>query len=172
HHKPTFGDARSEISKRIRTLIRSGPTIALAAQDPVWEDAFCLACGYVLLGPRLLSCPRTEILASTARKLARQGVFSPTLELGRLVGGDGDDLVGVLLALGFQSEESPDGLGFVSPQRARRAKPENRSNAGAKRRSKTSAQRHKAHKGSVPAVDEHSPFAKLREIKFPQKGPK
>jgi ATP-dependent RNA helicase SUPV3L1/SUV3 len=186
HHKMTNGDARSEISKRIRTLIRSGPTIptialipkAHAGQDPVWEEGFCLACGYVLLGPRLLSCSRTEILASTARKLARQGAFSPTLELGRLAGGDGDDLVDVLLALGFQSEESPDGLEFVSPQRAKRtkpsgrAKPDNRSPVSAKRRSKTRAQRHKAHKGSAPAVDEHSPFAKLREIKFPQKGPK
>jgi ATP-dependent RNA helicase SUPV3L1/SUV3 len=117
------------------------------------SEGFYLACGYVPLGNRVLACARAEALAALARKLARQGAFSPTRELRRLVGGGIDDLVGALLALGFRSDDGPEGMGF-SPSRRKQAS--NRKARG--------GARHK--RPSPKPADADSPFAKLRNLKL------
>ncbi|MCH8917846.1 MAG: disulfide oxidoreductase [Alphaproteobacteria bacterium] len=124
-----------------------------APRDPAWPGAFCRACGYVPLGARVLACARAETLAAIARKRARQGAFAPTRELRRLAGGSVDDLVGALVALGFQAEDGPDGVGFASGHGRRAAR-------GA---AKTAAKRRRG--GRKPAAPA-SPFAKLADLKL------
>jgi hypothetical protein len=128
--------------------------VASAPRDPAWPGAFTRACGYVPLGARVLACSRAEALAALARKRARQGAFTPTRELCRLAGGSVDDLVAALLALGFQAEDGPGGVGFSSGHR-RRA-PHGAAKGAAKRRG-----------GGRKRAEPTSPFAKLRD--FPLK---
>jgi ATP-dependent RNA helicase SUPV3L1/SUV3 len=128
-----------------------------APRDAAWPDAFYRACGYVPLGARVLACSRAEALAALARKLARQGAFAPTRELRRLAGGGVDDLVGALLALGFQAEDGPDGVGFAS-EHDRRAR-QGAGKGAAKRRSGGRG-------GGGKRADANSPFAKLRDLKL------
>ena len=76
------------------------------------------ASGLVALGPRALAQGRAEALAAEARKLARQGAFTATPGLRKLAGGSLEDLVGVLLALGFRAEQGPEGVGFAPRRNA------------------------------------------------------
>ncbi|MDH3241526.1 MAG: helicase-related protein [Alphaproteobacteria bacterium] len=121
------------------------------ARRPDWPEDFYRACGYAPLGARVIACPRAEALAALARKLARQGAFSATRELRRLAGGSVDDLIGILLALGFKAEEGPEGLGFAPGRRRTGPK----AKKGAARRRKPAPKR----------SDTASPFAKLRDLK-------
>ena len=144
------GISGDEAARRVDAVAGGNATVP---RDGTWPEAFYLACGYVPLGPRALACARAEALAALARKLARQGSFSPTRELRRLVGGSVDDLIGALLSLGFHTEDGPDGVGFA-PSRRRRAKTSAAKGAG-KRRGQ-------GRKGA----DAQSPFAKLRDLKL------
>ncbi|MCZ6495877.1 MAG: helicase-related protein [Alphaproteobacteria bacterium] len=128
--------------------------VASAPRDPARPDAFYRACGYVPLGARVLACSRAEALAALARKRARQGAFAPTRELRRLAGGSVDDLVGALLALGFQTEDGPDGVGFASGHGRRAGR--GAAKGAARRRG-----------GGRKRAEPTSPFAKLRD--FPLK---
>ncbi len=174
-----------EIALGARAVARGAPGFArLAALD----DDFYRACGLVALGPRVLSCPRAEMLAAETRKLARQGKFVATDSLRKCAGGSLEDLVGMLLALGFRAEEGPDGMGF-QPQR--KPRPGAGPGAGRKRgrrrptkpddatKSETPARKHpprraKAKKSPAEiarAAREakrmaDSPFAVLRGLKF------
>ncbi|MDX1484944.1 MAG: disulfide oxidoreductase, partial [Alphaproteobacteria bacterium] len=142
------GVGGEETARRVGAVARAG--IGLP-RDRQWPDAFYRACGYLPLGARAIACARAEALAALARKLARQGAFSATRELRRLAGGSIEDLVGVLLALGFQAEEGPEGVGFAARRRRPKKKPATRA-AGKTRR--------------AGRADRHSPFAKLRELKL------
>ncbi len=133
----------------------AGANAGLARRSD-WPEAFYRACGYAPLGARAIACPRAEALAALARKLARQGAFSPTRELRRLAGGSIEDLVGILLALGFKAEEGPEGVGFAPGRR--RTGPKRKK--GAVRRAAPARKR----------ADAASPFAKLRDLK-PNSGP-
>jgi ATP-dependent RNA helicase SUPV3L1/SUV3 len=128
-----------------------GKANAGLARDPAWPDSFYLACGYVPLGGRAIACARAEALAALARKLARQGAFAPTRELRRLAGGSVEDLIGMLLALGFRAEEGPGGVGFAPERRRGKTAP-------GKRASRRPGQAQKR-------ADAASPFAKLRDLK-------
>ena len=132
--------------------------LAHAAQalprDPAIPDTLYRACGFVPLGPRALGCARAEALAAEARKLARQGAFGPTLALRRLAGGGVEDLVGVLLALGFRTEGGPDGPGFAAAGRGRGGRSRVRPPATARAAARGA-------RGSGP----DSPFARLGELK-------
>jgi ATP-dependent RNA helicase SUPV3L1/SUV3 len=144
------GVAGEEAAMRVESLAGAS---AGAPRDPAWPDAFYRACGYVPLGARTGKHPRAEALAARARKLSRQGAFAPTRELCRLAGGGVDDLVGALLALGFRSDDGPNGVGFASEQ-GRRAR-HGAAKGAAKRRGAGQKQ-----------ADLTSPFAKLRDLKL------
>ena len=96
-----------------RAVARGAPSIA---RDAALPDDFYRASGLVALGPRALAQGRAEALAAEARKLARQGAFTATPALRKLAGGSVEDLVGVLLALGFRAEQGPEGVGFAPRQ--------------------------------------------------------
>ncbi|MGE0650281.1 MAG: helicase-related protein [Alphaproteobacteria bacterium] len=170
HHRDTGAD----IAARARAVARGAPSIA---RDRTLTDAFYRACGLVALGPRVLACARAEALAAETRRLARQGAFSATPALRRLAGGSVDDLVGVLLALGFRSEEGPAGVGFAaSPQHPHRRRTRPRTgktsddarpaDATAQAKDKPGRPRHKAR---TKVSD--SPFAVLGTLKLrPRRG--
>jgi ATP-dependent RNA helicase SUPV3L1/SUV3 len=148
------GVAGDEAAARVESMAGAN---AGAPRDSAWPDAFYRACGYVPLGARVLACSRAEALAALARKLARQGAFAPTRDLCRLAGGGVDDLVGALLALGFRSEDGPEGVGFASEE-GRRAR------HGA---AKGAAKRRRGGRGAgSERPDLTSPFAKLRDLKL------
>ncbi len=183
------GIARREdgatIAERARLIARGAPSLP---RDPDLIDEFYRACGMVALGPRALACGRAETLAAEARKLARQGAFQATPVLRKLAGGSVEDLVGVLLALGFRAENGAEGLGFASiyGRPARPAAPPEKSqgaaqNAGAKTLP-TSARKapldsaRKARRRRKPAGPKPvstSPFAVLGTLKLgPRPGPR
>jgi ATP-dependent RNA helicase SUPV3L1/SUV3 len=143
------------VTATARTEEMAGAKAGLARRVD-WPDAFYRACGYAPLGARAIACSRAEALAALARKLARQGAFSATRELRRLAGGSVDDLIGILLALGFRTQEGPEGVGFAPGRRGDRPK---RKKGAARRRTPASKQ-----------PDAASPFAKLRDLK-PKPGP-
>ncbi len=120
-----------DIAARARAVARGAPTIA---RDAALPDDFYRASGLVALGPRALAQGRAEALAAEARKLARQGVFTATPGLRKLAGGSVEDLVGVLLALGFRAEQGPEGVGFAPRRNAEPGAP--RVRAKARRRGK------------------------------------
>ena len=139
-----------ESARRVNAVAGGSATVP---HDGAWPKAFYLACGYVPLGPKALACSRAEALAALARKLARQGSFSVTRDLRRLVGGSVDDLVGALLSLGFRTEDGPDGVGFAPSRRGRATRRTARDARGRERKDR---------KGALA----ESPFAKLRDLKF------
>lgn len=147
------GLAPAEVAASASLAADGRPSIP---RDPAIDPTMLWAAGFVTLGPRALSFARAEALAAEARKLARQGAFAPTRSLRRLAGGSADDLIGVLIALGFKAEDGPEGVGFAThrrpkPSRARASGSESRS----QRRARGTARK---------AAD--SPFAKLRELRF------
>jgi ATP-dependent RNA helicase SUPV3L1/SUV3 len=133
---------------RARAVGRGAPDFS---RDADLDDDFYRACGLVALGPRVLAAPRAEALAAEARKLARQGVFTPTPALRKLAGGSVNDLVGVLLALGFKSEDGPAGLGFAPTRAARPARRRTRSAHSA------DGAQAKPNVREAPQADAHSP---------------
>jgi ATP-dependent RNA helicase SUPV3L1/SUV3 len=154
------------IARRARAVGRGAPTFA---RDPALPDALYQVVGLVALGPRVLAAPRAEALAAEVRKLARQGSFAATPVLRKLAGGSVEDLVGVLLALGFRAEDRPEGVGFAplrQPRKPRRA-PEGAGKEGAPKRG---GRRHRRQQRKQ-AADANSPFAVLRQLKLRPRGP-
>jgi len=101
-----------------------------------------------VLGDRVLRVDRVERLAAAARRLTRQGGFSPTPALAAIAGSAVADLVAFLPALGYRAVVEESGITFVTQKRRRGPPP--RSVAGrAKRR----------------AAGEDHPFAKLRSLR-------
>jgi ATP-dependent RNA helicase SUPV3L1/SUV3 len=168
-------DAGAEIAARARAVARGAPSIA---RDRALSDDFYRTCGLIALGPRVLACPRAEALAAETRRLARQGAFSATPALRRLAGGSIEDLVGVLLALGFRSEEGPAGLGFAASApgvHRHRARPAAGKGSADARDADTAAPRAKAKPGRPRHVPRKkvsdSPFAVLGTLKLrPRRG--
>ena len=174
----------ADIARAARAVARGAPGFAREAD---LDDDFYRACGLVALGPRVLSCARAEMLAAETRKLARQGAFAATDGLRKCAGGSLEDLVGMLLALGFRAEPGPNGLGFQPQRKARgpgpgpgrkrprrpRAKPADGAGAEATspkrsprraKAKKTPAQIARAAREARRIAD--SPFAVLRGLKF------
>jgi ATP-dependent RNA helicase SUPV3L1/SUV3 len=75
------------------------------------------AMGYRVLGPRALRADRVERLAMTARRLARQGPFSPVPELTAIAGCRKSELAGVLTALGYRAVMDASGVTFHARRR-------------------------------------------------------
>ena len=93
---------------------------------PESSAAFYAATGYAVLGTRALRLDRVERLAAAARRLARQGGFTPTPELAGLAGVRQGELAGLLPALGYKAIVDEQGTRFVArpPRRgARKPKP-------------------------------------------------
>lgn len=153
------------IARHAGVVGRGAPAFA---RDGAVPDTAYLAAGLVALGPRVFAAPRTESLAAEVRKLARQGAFAPTPLLRKLVGGSVEDLVGVLLALGFRAEEGPAGIGFApgrkvpAPRKAPVAK-------DGLRPPKRGGRRHRRD-GRKDAAPSDSPFAVLANLKLGPRG--
>jgi ATP-dependent RNA helicase SUPV3L1/SUV3 len=166
-------DAGAEIAVRARAVARGAPSIA---RDHALPDTFYRACGLIALGPRALVCPRAEALAAETRRLARQGAFSATPALRRLAGGSIEDLVGVLLALGFRSKEGPAGIGFAaaSASRAHRHRVRPAVGKGSKGNADAAVARAKAKPGRPRHAQRQatdSPFAVLGTLRLgPRRG--
>ena len=149
----------NQIALGARAVARGAPGFArLAALD----DDFYRACGLVALGPLVLSCARAEMLAAETRKLARQGTFAATDTLRKCAGGSLEDLVGMLLALGFSAEKGPDGMGF-QPQR--QARPGAAPGAAHKRAHRRPAKTTEATASEGPA--HKKPYRRVRAKKSP-----
>ena len=75
---------------------------ASAPADPrVPREAYA-ACGYEVLGPRVVRVDRLEQILATAHRRARRGPFRADEEMGSLLGGGTEALAEVLRAAGFR----------------------------------------------------------------------
>ena len=99
------------------------PTLRGAAQprDASLAEGLYGAMGYRVMGARVLRLDRVERLAAALRRLARQGPFAPLPELQQLAGCSGEELPGVLAALGYRAVVDESGTTF-HPERRRAAK--------------------------------------------------
>jgi ATP-dependent RNA helicase SUPV3L1/SUV3 len=78
----------------------------------------CEALGYVVIGPRALRADVSEALDRELAQLAEHGAFTLPPTTTDLVGCDGDDLEGVVIAMGYHRVAE----GFVRPFAARRSR--------------------------------------------------
>jgi ATP-dependent RNA helicase SUPV3L1/SUV3 len=93
--------------------------------EPVASPEFYAAIGYGVLGRRALRVDRIERLAVAARRLARQGAFTPTPELASLAGVKQEELPASIAALGYRAIADDAGTAFVA--RRRRSAPREKS---------------------------------------------
>ncbi len=105
-------------------------------RDPRWW----LAAGFVRTGERAIRIDMLERVALLARKAAEGGPFTPTVDMLSLLGCGTADLPPVLRLLGYVPDEAD------------------------KFRRKPHGKGRRPRKVEVP-VDEHSPFARLKELK-------
>ncbi len=149
----THGEGQAAPAAEAAQTALSGAPASLA-RDPGLAESLYLACGYRVLGPRVLSCARVEQLAFTARRLAREKAHGSGRSLQRLAGGSLEDLIGVLLALGFRARASAEGAALSlipgGTRRRRQGAP-----PGAVRPSRRGKE----------AVNPQSPFAGLRRLR-------
>jgi ATP-dependent RNA helicase SUPV3L1/SUV3 len=123
---------------------RPGLTSFVAPQGR--DEAWWLAAGFVLCGPRAVRLDMLERVALAARKAAEaapKGLFAPPTEIVSLLGCGMEDLPPVMKVLGYGPHTDADGVKY-------------------RRRRKPPAPR--AVEPEKP-VDETSPFAQLRRLK-------
>jgi len=114
--------------------------------DPELPASFYAAIGLRVVAGVALRPDRLERIAAAARRLARQGPFSPGPELAAVAGVEPASLRCLLAALGYRAVIDADGERFVARSRRRRA-----AFKGGRRSSR---------------AGEAHPFAKLRELKL------
>jgi ATP-dependent RNA helicase SUPV3L1/SUV3 len=134
----------------------SAGLVTVPAGDDLPED-FLEACGYSKLGGRAV---RIDVLDRVAIDLQRQS-RAGTMKIGagqlNLLGLSMDDACPVFEALGYVAEESEEGLSW---KWGGRKKPKPGPANEPKRKRATAKPRKPA------PVDENSPFAKLKDLKF------
>jgi ATP-dependent RNA helicase SUPV3L1/SUV3 len=111
--------------------------------EPGLSAAYYAAAGYGLAGPLAIRIDILERMIGELRRLAHNGRFTVPAELLNLAGCGPDDMAGVLAALGYRREETPDGPRFAPPDK-RGKRP---------RKTRRDGQRR----------DADSPFAKLKD---------
>lgn len=113
------------------------------------DRALLAACGYRTLGPLAVRADMAERLTSRAWTLSKGGSFAPPPDLMTLIGANTEQFPKVMQALGFRRTQrtTDDGatLDLYRPMRG-----------GGQKRSKPEP--------PAPKVNEHSPFAKLRDL--------
>ncbi len=117
--------------------------------------AFLEACGYRPLGPLAVRIDMAERLTSKAWLAARKGPFVPAPDLLSMIGANTADFPGVMRAIGFKriQRKTEDGK---QEDRYRPMRPDEGKRGTAKRRKRPPK--------PAPAVDPHSPFAKLKDL--------
>jgi ATP-dependent RNA helicase SUPV3L1/SUV3 len=120
-------------------------SVPLAADVP---KAFYEAVGYRPLGPLAVRVDIVERLAARAFNLSRRGQFAVVPELLTLVGCSGEDMVGILSALGYQAIVGETSVTF---------RPVKRGKGNGKIRDRRRPQKDRA--------DPDSPFAELRALR-------
>ena len=125
------------------------------AADPRRDERYYLALGYQKLAGRetalAVRCDALERLAREARKLGRQGPFTATPALCQIIEADEAGLGLALTALGYRARQDESGTSYELQRGRRPAKP---------KAAKAAARRRK------PRNPEHSPFAKLRDLRL------
>jgi ATP-dependent RNA helicase SUPV3L1/SUV3 len=119
-----FKGDRPALAAQLRALADGLPPPTPPAGRPRLLDAghglaepVLAAFGYRLVGGAAVRVDALEKLAIATRKLARQGPFAATAELGAAVGGDIEALTPLLAALGYRRVEDEAGALFV-PRKA------------------------------------------------------
>ena len=121
-------------------------------RDPALPAEFYHAVGYRLAGPLAIRADALERLSQAARRLAAQGPFLAVEALRQIIQCEAAALPAVIAALGYRSGEEDGELRFHAPDRKAAAK-------AAKRRRR---------RGPRPPQQPDSPFAALRDLKFPR----
>ena len=124
---------------------------ASLVRDPALPADFYQAVGYRLAGPLAVRADALERLSDLAHRLSDQGPFVPVEALRQCIQCDMAALPAVIAALGFRSLEAEGELRFHARARKKAHRP-------AKPRQGKKA----------PSPEPGSPFAALRELKFPK----
>ncbi|MGD9536459.1 MAG: helicase-related protein [Alphaproteobacteria bacterium] len=121
------------------------------ACDPALPEAYYAALGFVPVGPRAFRVDIAERLVALLKRRAKAGPFALDAEISALSGCPRREMVAVLEALGFvASAADPAAALFAEAPRRTKAAP------------------HRARgRARQPAVDPHSPFAKLAALRPP-----
>ena len=123
--------------------------------DPRRDERYYLALGYQKLtgGDAALAVrsDALERLSREARKLGRQGPFAATPALRQIIEADEAGLGLALAALGYRTRKDESGTSYELQRGRRPSKP---------KATKAAARRRK------PRNPEHSPFAKLRDLRL------
>ncbi len=133
-----------------RTFIGDLPTPGRVSV-PVTRDSdrdLLAACGYRVLGPLAVRVDMAERLTARAWTLSKGKEFVPAADMMSMIGAGTDAFPKVMQALGFRRVQKTGADGVVEE----RYRPQRR---GKKKTTETEAN---------VQVDEHSPFAKLREL--------